>query len=104
MDVDAEDTDFIIDDQIKFWTEGASIQAQEKSRSVSDRNSSLNPKILKDVGIILSKVAQKAPRLIGNYTINLAECWMHIRSKFDGGKVFNHCLRGSWHTRCFAGD
>ena len=103
LDVDTEDNDFIIDDQIKFWTEGASIQAQEKSRSVSDRNSNLNPKILKDVGIILSKVAQKAPRLIGNNTTNLAECWMHIRSKFDGGKVFNHCLRGSWHTRCFAG-
>ena len=58
---------------------------------------------MKDVGIILNKVAQKAPRLIGNYTTNLAECWMHIRTKFDGGKVFNHCARGSWHTRCFAG-
>ena len=26
-----------------------------------------------------------------------------MRTKFDGGKVFNHCSRGLWHTRCFAG-
>ena len=25
------------------------------------------------------------------------------RTKFDGGKMYNHCSRGSWHTRCFAG-
>ena len=28
---------------------------------------------------------------------------MHIRTKVDGGKMFNHCSRGSWHTRCYAG-
>ena len=95
--------DFIIGDQIKFWTEGASIHEQEESRTGSYGSCTLNPKILKDAGIILNRVAQKSARLIGNYTTNLAECWMHIRTKFDGGKIFNHCSRGSWHTRCYAG-
>ena len=95
--------DYIIGDQIKFWTEGASIHEQEESRTGSYGSCTLNPKILKDVGIILNRVAQKSARLIGNYTKNLAECWMHIRTKFDGGKIFNHCSRGSWHTCCYAG-
>ena len=95
--------DYIIGDQIKFWTEGASIHEQEESRTGSNGSCTLNPKILKDVGIILNRVAQKSARLIGNYTTNLAECWMHIRTKVDGGKMFNHCSRGSWHTHCYAG-
>lgn len=35
-----------------------------------------------------------------NETTNLAECWMHIRCKFDGGKVINRSQSGSWEHRC----
>ena len=28
---------------------------------------------------------------------------MHIRTKFDWGKVHNLCNRGSWHARCYGG-
>ena len=28
---------------------------------------------------------------------------MNIRAKFDGGKYFNRCIRGSWHARCYGG-
>ena len=66
--------DCIIGDQIKFWTEGASIHKQEESHTGTYRSCTLNPKILKDVGIILNRVAKKSARLIGNYTPNLAEC------------------------------
>lgn len=31
---------------------------------------------------------------------HLAECWMHIRAKFDGGKQINRSQRGSWNARC----
>ena len=31
---------------------------------------------------------------------NLAESWMYIRSKFDGGKVINRLQSGSWEHRC----
>ncbi len=30
----------------------------------------------------------------------MAEGWMHIRSKYDGGKVINHSQSGSWEHRC----
>ncbi|CAC5412862.1 unnamed protein product [Mytilus coruscus] len=46
---------------------------------------------------------EKADRLLGNNTTNLAESLMHIRCKFDGGKLYNLCNRGSWHGRCFGG-
>ena len=31
-----------------------------------------------------------------NVTTNLAESWMHVRTKFDGGKVINQSQSGSW--------
>ena len=42
----------------------------------------------------------KASQLIDNVTTNLAESWMHIRTKFDGGKVVNRSQSGSWEHRC----
>ena len=42
----------------------------------------------------------KAAQLIGNCTTNLAECWMHIRTKFYGGNVVNRSQSGSWELRC----
>ena len=37
-------------------------------------------KIINDVSTILNRVAEKSDRLLGNYTTNLAESWMHIRT------------------------
>ena len=59
--------------------------------------------IIRDVSDYLNRLAQKSERLIGNFTTNLAEDWMSIRMKFDGGKIINRCNRGSWHARCFGG-
>ena len=36
----------------------------------------------------------------GNFTTNLAECWMNIRTEFDGGKQYNRSQSGSWEGRC----
>ena len=96
-----EDEDDIISDQI-FWTQGSSVQEQDESRCGTNISRS-NTKLLNDMSVILNGVAAKSDRLIGNHTTNLAEYWMHIRTKFDGGKMYNHSSRGSWHTRCFAG-
>jgi hypothetical protein len=46
------------------------------------------------------KLVSNASSLIKNSTSNLAECFMAIRCKFDGGKVFNRVQRGSFHHRC----
>ena len=64
----------------------------------------VNPKLMHDIQALLSRLISKANQLLGNYTTNLAECWMHIRSKFDGGKsdqqitkwVMGASLHGSW--------
>ena len=72
--------------------------------------------IICDVQRILGKLVGKASQLlgicccktiqwfiqyfIGNCTTNLAECWMHIRTKSDGGKQINRIQCGSWEGRC----
>ena len=42
----------------------------------------------------------KASQLVGNFTTNMAENWMGVRCKFDGGKVTNRSQSGSWEFRC----
>ena len=60
----------------------------------------ISKKLMHDIQIILSRLVAKAPQLIGNFTTNLAESWMHVRTKFDGGKVINRSQSGSWEHRC----
>ena len=79
-----EDND-IMEEQINMWNEGSSIENMDESRYGANTTSN-NPKIIKDVSIILNRVASKSERLIGNFTTNLAPCWMHIRTKFDEEK------------------
>lgn len=56
--------------------------------------------IVHDLQVCVSRLVAKAPQLIGNFTTNLAEGWMNIRCKFDGGKVINRSQSGSWEFRC----
>lgn len=46
------------------------------------------------------RLVSNASSLIENSTSNLAECFMGIRCKFDGGKVINRIQRGSFQYRC----
>ncbi len=56
----------------------------------------VDPKMLYNISIAVSRLVAKSKQLIGNHTTNLAECWMHIRAKFDGGKVINRSQSGLW--------
>ena len=47
------------------------------------------------------RLVSNAAALISNSTSNLAECFMSIRCKFDGGKVYNRVQRGSFQHRCY---
>jgi hypothetical protein len=60
----------------------------------------IDKKLMHDVQMLVSRLVEKAPQLIDNFTTNLAEAWMHIRCKFDGGKVINRSQSGSWQHRC----
>ena len=46
----------------------------------------IDPHLYHDVQTALSSLVGKAEQLLGNCTTNLAECWMHIRTKYDGDK------------------
>ena len=46
------------------------------------------------------RLVSNASSLVKNSTSNLAECFMGIRCKFDGGKVLNRIQRGSFQHRC----
>ena len=60
----------------------------------------LDDKLMHDIQMLVARLVEKAPQLLGNFTTNLAESWMHIRCKFDGGKVINRSQSGSWQYRC----
>ena len=60
----------------------------------------VDPKMLHDISVVLSRLVAKSKQLIGNYTANLAERWLHIKAKFDGRKVINRSQSGSWEHRC----
>ena len=47
----------------------------------------IDKKLMHDVQMLVSRLVEKAPQLIDNFTTNLAEAWIHVGSKFDGGKV-----------------
>ena len=61
---------------------------------------SIDKKMLIDIQKAVSRLVAKAGQLINNFTTNLAECWMHMRTKFDGGKVINRSQSGSFQHRC----
>jgi hypothetical protein len=64
------------------------------------RPTNVDPKLYHDLQVLVSRLVGKASQLLGNHTTNLAEGWMNIRSKFDGGKVINRSQSGSWEHRC----
>ena len=86
------------------WLEGTQEHEMEEARGPSPVGIvHVENAMIKDVSRLLSRLADKSDRLIGNFTTNLAEAWMNIRMKLDGGKVVNRCHRGSWHARCYGG-
>jgi hypothetical protein len=96
----------VLGSQMSYWTEGCDDVSLKESRLSGDlitADLTADTSMLRDISMLLDRVANKADRLLGNFTSNLAECWMSIRAKFDGGKVINRCNRGSWHARCFGG-
>ena len=86
-------------DSVKELTE-----LEEKSiRKGGTPDQTIDQEMLKDIFFYLNRMSEKADRLFGNFTSNLAESWMHIRCKFDGGKVNNKCFRASFYARCYGG-
>ena len=92
----------IASDQERLWRETL---AEDPTTEAEVRWGGLTPtnvdkKLYHDIQVLLSRLVGKAKQLVSNETTNLAESWMNIRAKFDGGKFFNRSQSGSWQHRC----
>lgn len=74
--------------------------AEEELRHGGLTPTKTTQKMIHDIQVALGRLVSKVPQLIGNDTTNLAESWMHVRSKYEGGKVINRSQSGSWEHRC----
>ena len=89
-------------DQERLWRETLKddTTTEEDTRRGGPTPTDVNPQLLHDIQTLVSILVSKSRQLLGNHTTNLAEGWMHIRCKFDGGKVVNRSQSGSWEHRC----
>ena len=90
----------ITEQQEGIWQQTLAEDDLDAVRRGGTKAKQVSEKMLHDIQVILSRLVAKAPQLIGNFTTNLAEGWMHTRCKFDGGKVINRSQSGSWEYRC----
>ena len=75
----------------------------DDSPTTCTSGTTVDPQLLHDIQVLLARLVSKASQLINNFTTNLCESWMHIRTKFDGGKQINRSQSGSWQHRCMGG-
>ena len=79
-------------DQERLWRETVAdtLAVESEARRGGLTPMEVDPKMLHDISVVLSRLVAKSKQLIGNHT-----CWMHIRAKFDGEKVINWSQSGS---------
>ena len=92
----------MIEDQEQLWRETTADDLISETNVLRGGQvaTNINPTLYHDVQVILSRLVAKASQLVNNVMTNLAESWMHIRAKYDGGKVINGSQSGSWEHRC----
>ena len=91
----------IINNQQDLWGEDDNDSGDDID--LNEQCTDLNNNLLIDISVLLNRLCNIADQLICNFTTNLAESWMSIRMKLDGGKVINRNLGGSWEARCVGG-
>ena len=124
----ADDICDIAHDQATAWRDALDDDHLEDARSVAiQQPQSMDAAMYCDIQVIIGHLIAKAPQLLGksciqymlhhshiyshlillpifrskgNFTTNLAELWMHVRCKFDGGKQVNRSQGGAWEGRC----
>ena len=92
----------VIDTQERLWRDTISddpttIDDAQRGGQIPTK---INVKLHHNIQTVLARLVSKADQLIDNVTTNIAESWMHIRTKYDGGKVINRSQSGSWEHRC----
>lgn len=78
---------------------------EDEARGQSDSDSCSRKNIPDDLFFQILRAGDRlvsmAPQLISNSTSNIAESFMNIRCKFDGGKFYNRIQRGSFQHRTY---
>ena len=89
--------------QERLWEETLADDpaTEAEARHGGTVSTEIDPALMHDIQVIVSRLVAKAKQLIGNFTTNLVEGWMQVRSKYDGGKVINRSQSGSWEHRCY---
>ena len=99
---------------MQAWVDATDNEGLDDIRSTPTTTAEIDQQMICDIQRAISQLAGKVSQLIGtklckttinktilhHITTNLAESWMHIRSKFDGGKQINRSQAGSWEGRC----
>ena len=115
------DVQRIADQEQRLWEDALNEENLDDVRLIPPSSLPIDTEIMCDIQRLVGRLIAKAEQLlgmifchmllcihvltdhllhIGNFTTNLAESWMHIRSKFDGGKQINRSQSGSWEGRC----
>ena len=92
----------VVDDQYALWMDTMDEDANVQDDAVTGEKQPIpiSDQLLHDIQVCVSKLVAKAHQLIGNFTTNMAEGWMNIRCKFDGGKLYNRSQSGSFEFSC----
>ena len=74
--------------QERLWEETLAENTATKNRTQcgGEVPTEINPQLMHDIQVLVSRLVGKAHQLIKNFMTNLAENWMQIRCKFDGGR------------------
>ncbi len=100
-DEEEEEEEDLLERLEEMWKNITNNEDLEDSRTDCGSRDPLQGDMLCDISKLLQRLSDKAGSLIGNNTSNLAENYMSIRCKFDGGKKINRCQRKSWYDRCY---
>ena len=93
--------DNIIDHELAEEREKHTIEDEARGEDSTVNRSDIPDDLFFKVKRASDRLVSNAAALISNSTSNLAECFMSIRCKFDGGKVYNRVQRGSFQHRCY---
>ena len=88
--------DNIINHELVEERENYTIEDEAQSGDSTVNRSDIPDDLFFKVKGASDRLVSNDPALISNSTSNLAECFMSVRCKFDGGKVYNRVQRGSF--------
>ena len=86
----------VVNDQATAWQE---VDKDHPVPEADDSDCDIDFEFIYEIKKRLNQYANKAESLVYNYTTNIAECWMSIRVRMEGGKQVFRGGKGSFNHR-----